>query len=80
MKLYASDVSKAVQGKTKSVTVRPTNIGVNILTDIAYILYNAFIKAKKEIPSDANYVTYGRCTFTVNYEKGSETLDVTTSK
>ena len=66
MKLDASDVSKAFQGKTKSITVRPTKIGSIIATDIAYILYNAFLKAKKEIPSDANYSTYGQCKFKVN--------------
>ena len=42
LKLDASDVSKAFQGKTKSITVRPTKNGSIIATDIDYILYNAF--------------------------------------
>ena len=75
LKLDASDVSKAFQGKTKSITVRPTKIGSIIATDIEYILYNAFLKAKKEIPSDANYSTYGQCKFKVT---GDQEINVTT--
>ena len=75
MKLDASDVSKAFQGKTKSITVRPIKIGSIIATDIEYILYNAFLKAKKEIPSDANYSTYGQCKFKVT---GDQEINVTT--
>ena len=52
MKRDTADVSKAFQGKTKSVTVRPTKIGENILTDLEYILYNTLLTATKEIPSD----------------------------
>ena len=80
MKLDASDVSKAFQGKTKSITVRPTKIGSIIATDIEYILYNAFLKAKKEIPSDANYSTYGQCKFKViDFEVTSKDISVTTT-
>ena len=79
LKLDASDVSKAFQGKTKSVTVRPTKIGSIIATDIEYILYNAFLKAKKEIPSDANYSTYGQCKFNARGSNGTDKdISVTT--
>ena len=75
LKLDASDVSKAFQGKTKSITVRPTKIGSIIASDIEYVLYNAFLKAKKEIPSDANYSIYGQCKFKVT---GDQEINVTT--
>ena len=71
LKPDASDVSKAFQDKTKSITVRPTKIGIIIATDIEYILYNAFLKAKNEIPSDANYLSYGQCKFKVRGFNGS---------
>ena len=80
LKLDASDVSKAFQGKTKSVTVRPTKIGSIIATDIEYILYNAFLKAKKEIPSDANYSTYGQCKFNAISPNGAVTQISVTSR
>ena len=86
LKLEASDVSKAFQGKTKSVTVRPTKAGYLVATDLEYIIYNAYLKAKKEIPTDSDYAVYGQCKFDSidrdDKDDGPtrETHDVTTKK
>ena len=83
LKLEASDVSKAFKGKTKSVTVRVTKAGYLVASDLEYIIYNAYLKAKKEIPTDSDYAVYGQCKFDskdINDVGGLRTHDVTTIK
>ena len=63
IKLVKGDYNKAFKGKVTSIRITPKVLGSKIQNDLEYIIYNSYLKAKKDVPKGSEFNTYAQVDF-----------------
>ena len=63
IKLEKGDYKKAFKGKVTSIRIKPKVLGSRIQNDLEYIIYNSYLKAKKDVPKGSEFNTYAQVDF-----------------
>ena len=63
IKLVKGDYKKAFKGKVTSIRITPKVLGSKIQNDLEYIIYNSYLKAKKDVPKGSEFNTYAQVDF-----------------
>ena len=72
LKLVKGDYNRAFKGKVTSVRITPKVLGSKIQNDLEYIIYNSYLKAKKDVPKGSEFNTYAQVSFNFIAGEGSD--------
>ena len=72
LKLVRGDYNRAFKGKVTSVRITPKVLGSKIQNDLEYIIYNSYLKAKKDVPKGSEFNTYAQVSFNFIAGEGSD--------
>ena len=71
IKLVKGDYNKAFKGKVTSIRIKPKVLGSRIQNDLEYIIYNSYLKAKKDVPKGSEFNTYAQVSFDTTADNGA---------